>query len=229
MRAGLWMVVAAGCVSPAKYTELENAYNGAIEERDAAATERDAAEAQVQQMKERNRRRLQRFATAYETMLTVQQKGLAKVAIEDGRAVLQLESDVLFSSGSARLTKEGEKAVTALATILADGTDGAFQVEGHTDDEAINSREFPSNWHLGADRAIVVVQAMVDAGMPAERVSAASYAEHAPVAANESDDDRATNRRIEVVAMPDLTELLPYRRMLKQLEQRQADAERSAP
>jgi chemotaxis protein MotB len=51
------------------------------------------------------------------------------------------------------------------------------------------------------------VKAMVDAGMPADRISAASFGEVRPVAANDSEDGRSANRRIEIVVVPDLSGL----------------------
>ena len=214
----LALSLAGGCVSKGKYAELEDMYDTAIEERDRAAAEREAAEDQIAEMRERNRGRLERFASVYRELLKVEGKNLARVRIEDGRAVLQLESDVLFASGSAELTDQGRQLVQDIAKILAEGTQGDFQVEGHTDTDAINSKEFPTNWHLGADRAINVVAAMIEAGMPADRISAASYGEHAPVADNDSQEGKAQNRRIEIVAVPELSEVLPYKKMIRELK-----------
>ncbi len=217
--------LAGACVSKGKYNELETMYNTAVEERDTAAAERDAAQDKVQQIKERERTRAQRFMDVYEELLAVQEQGLAKIKIEDGRAVLQLESDVLFASGSAQLTEAGEETVAEIAKLLAQGSGGRYQVEGHTDNEPIDSREFPSNWHLGADRAINVVQVMIDAGLPADRISAASYGEHAPQVSNDKPEGRAQNRRIEIVAVPELSKLLPYKRMLKEMKKKEQEAQ----
>lgn len=215
--------LAGACVSKGKYNELETMYNTAVEERDSAAAERDAAQDKVEQIRERERNRVTRFMSVYEDLIAVQEQGLAKIRIEDGKAVLQLESDVLFASGSAALTDQGKETVTEIAKLLAQGSGGNFQVEGHTDDEPINSREFPSNWHLGADRSINVVQAMIEAGLPADRVSAATYGEYAPQVANDNKEGKAQNRRIEIVAVPELSKLLPYKRMLKEMKKKEKE------
>ena len=55
--------------------------------------------------------------------------------------------------------------------------------------------------------SLKVMQAMIDAGMPAERVSASAYADTRPVASNEAPEGRAANRRIEIVVVPDLTQM----------------------
>jgi chemotaxis protein MotB len=217
-----------GCVSKGKYGELENQYNTAVSERDAAQAERDQAKNDLQEVKERNRKRLESFAKVYEDLLKVEGSNLAKVKIEDGRAVLELDSDVLFASGSAQLTPAGVTAVQDIAKTLAAGTENAkFQVEGHTDNDPIkNSKEFPTNWHLGADRSINVVSEMIKAGFPADRLSAATLADTRPVGDNSTPEAKKANRRIEIVWMPDLIEMLPFKKMMKEIKQEaKADTE----
>lgn len=220
----------SGCVSKGKYGELESQYNTAVSERDAAQAERDAAKNDLQEMKEKNRKRLENFSKVYEELLKVEGKNLAKVKIEDGRAVLELDSDVLFASGSAALTPAGVTAVQDIAKALTTGTDGKFQVEGHTDNDPIkNSKEFPTNWHLGADRAINVVSEMIKAGFPANRISAATFADTQPVGDNSTPEAKKANRRIEVVWVPELSEMLPYKKMMKELKEANQEAKAEAP
>ncbi|MEZ4239947.1 MAG: flagellar motor protein MotB [Myxococcota bacterium] len=215
------VALSTGCVSKSKYAALEEQYAEATQARDQAQADADTAKNDLQEFKERNRKRLERFTSVYEELLKVQADKLAKVKIEDGRAVLQLDSDVLFSSGSAQLTADGKANVEKIAKVLADSTDARFQVEGHTDSDPVkNTKEFPTNWHLGADRAINVVDTMIKAGMPAERISAATFGDTQPVAANDNADNKKMNRRIELVWMPDLSETLPYKKMMKQLDEK---------
>ncbi len=133
--------------------------------------------------------------------------GKLRVKIVDGRMVVELASDVLFPSGSAKLSKEGRASIDEVAVLLAGIPDRNFQVEGHTDNVPIHTTAYPSNWDLAADRALNVVKAMVEAGMPAERISAASYGEAKPAQSNETPEGRAANRRIEIVVVPDLSSL----------------------
>jgi chemotaxis protein MotB len=209
--------LASGCVSKGKYNELESMYDAAVAERDQAQAERDAASEKADKLKGKLQARTAAFTSVYETLVQIREKKLAKVKIEDGRAVLQLESDVLFASGSADLTKEGKAAVQEIAKLLGAG-DGTFQVEGHTDSDAIKSKVFPTNWHLGSARAINVTAAMIEAGMPASRVSAASFGDTKPVAANDTAEHKAENRRIELVWVPELSEVLDFKRMLKEMK-----------
>lgn len=133
--------------------------------------------------------------------------GKLKVRIVDGRMVVVLATDVLFGSGSAALSKEGRSAITEVAGVLASLPKRAFQVEGHTDSVPIATSQFPSNWELAAARAITVTKTMIDAGLPAGRVSAASYADKKPIASNDAAEGKALNRRIEITILPDLSTL----------------------
>lgn len=130
--------------------------------------------------------------------------GRLQVRIIDGRMVVQLATDILFSSGSASLSAEGREAVREVAKIFTEIPERSFQVEGHTDDVPIRTDRFPSNWELASARALTVVREMLDAGLSAGRVSAASYGEYAPVAPNRTPEGKAQNRRIQIVVVPDL-------------------------
>lgn len=133
--------------------------------------------------------------------------GKLKVKIVDGRMVVVLATDILFASGSASLSKDGRSAIAEVAGVLKTIPQRAFQVEGHTDTVPISSAQYPSNWELAAARAITVLKTMVDAGLPANRVSAASIGETRPVAPNDSPEGKAQNRRIEIIIVPDLSTL----------------------
>ncbi len=133
--------------------------------------------------------------------------GKLKVQIFDGRMVVVLANDILFASGSAALSKEGSAAIVEVTQVLSSLGQRQFQIEGHTDNVPIATAQYPSNWELAAARAITVTKQMIDAGMPADRVSAASYGETQPVAKNETAEGRAANRRIEITIVPDLASL----------------------
>lgn len=136
--------------------------------------------------------------------------GTLDVRIVDGRMVVVLSNDVLFDSGKAELRPEGQDTLTQVASVLADLGGRRLQVEGHTDDEPIATSKYPSNWYLASARAIHVVEHLVSQGVPADMVSAASFADTRPVAANDTPEGRAQNRRIEIVVVPDLSELPGY-------------------
>lgn len=144
--------------------------------------------------------------------------GTLKVKVIDGRLVVELATDILFPPGSASLSKDGKKAIQDVAAVLASIPDREYQVAGHTDNDAIHTDQFPSNWYLGSARAIEVVDVLVASGLEATRVSAASYAEHQPADTNRTKEGKAANRRIEIIIVPDMA-LMPGFEELEKLSQ----------
>lgn len=136
--------------------------------------------------------------------------GKLDVKIIDGRMVVVLATDVLFDSGSAQLSDDGKTALTEVAAVLGSLEDRHYQVEGHTDDVPIATAQYPSNWFLAAARAIGVVTHVLENGLSPDQVSAASYGDTHPVAGNDTPEGRAQNRRIEIVVVPDLSNLPGY-------------------
>ncbi|MCB9668749.1 MAG: OmpA family protein [Alphaproteobacteria bacterium] len=154
--------------------------------------------------------RLKEFRDLIERFRTLIDAGTLEVKIKDGRMLVAMATDVLFASGSADLSKDGKAALTEVANILSSIPDREFQVEGHTDDDPIRTAQFPSNWYLASRRALNVVQHMLDNGMPPERISGASFGEFRPVAPNDSKENKSLNRRIEIVVVPDLSQMPGY-------------------
>lgn len=184
----------------AAITRDKSKLQGSVEEMTAALADLEKRRAEAEARVQEFRSLLARFRSLIDA-------GKLKVRIVDGRMVVVLATDVLFGSGSATLSKDGKAAIVEVAQVLAGIPKRAFQVEGHTDSVPIATAQFPSNWELAAARAITVTKAMVEGGLPAARVSAASYSEHKPVAANDSLESKALNRRIEITIVPDLSTL----------------------
>ena len=133
--------------------------------------------------------------------------GKLDVRIVDGRMVLALPMDILFNSGSSRLSEEGKKALTEVGAVLATIAERRFQVEGHTDTVPIHNEYYANNWELASARALAVVKTLRESGVAPQQLSAASFGEFKPAADNTSDQGKARNRRIEIVIVPDLTNL----------------------
>jgi chemotaxis protein MotB len=133
--------------------------------------------------------------------------GKLSVRIRKGRMLISLPNDVLFDSGSATLKKAGRDAVGQVAQALSDFSDRQFLVAGHTDDKPIHTTRFPSNWELSTDRAVVVTRFLIGKGMKPDSLGAVGYGEFDPLFANDSEERRAQNRRIEIQLQPNLSEL----------------------
>jgi chemotaxis protein MotB len=204
-----WLLIAAlsvgglslsGCVPRAQYVKLQN-QNEKLEERVKRLDAR--ADAQLAAFKE--------LLADFKPLID---RGLLKVEVVDGRITLAVASDVLFASGSSELSPAGKKDLADITRLLAKRVgERDFQVEGHTDTEPINTPEYPSNWHLGAARAIAVTRHMIANGFPEDHISAATFADNSPVAANNSTGG-AQNRRIEIVLLPEFSDLPGYKRLM---------------
>ncbi len=135
--------------------------------------------------------------------------GQLKVVLRGGRMIIALPNDILFDSGSTSLKPAGKAALGNVAAVLAAVPDRNFLVAGHTDNVPIKTELFPSNWELSTRRAVEVVHLLVADGMSPKTVAAAGYGEFDPVAANDTVEHRAQNRRIEIVLQPNLSDLPP--------------------
>ena len=172
-----------------------------------SVAEMEQALAEARARKAAADKRLAEFKGLLERFKGLIDAGRLKVRIVDGQMVLELATDILFESGKAALSDEGRAALAEVATALAGIAERRFQVSGHTDDDPIKTAQYPNNWYLASARAIVVVEELVAGGLAPSRLSAASYAEHQPRVANDSPETKAQNRRIEIVVVPDLSQL----------------------
>jgi type VI secretion system protein ImpK len=126
--------------------------------------------------------------------------GALEVAEDAQRSVITLGADALFVAGTAQLQASQRERLARIGKALA-GLPGRIEVLGHTDDQAVESLRFPSNWHLSRERARAVVAALADSGVPLQRLRAEGRAETEPRAPNDSAGNRARNRRIEVLLL----------------------------
>ena len=77
-----------------------------------------------------------------------------------------------------------------------------IRIEGHTDNRPINTAKYPSNWELSSDRATQVVRYLTDQhSFDPKRISALGFGEYRPMATNDNDEDRARNRRVDIVVL----------------------------
>ena len=138
-----------------------------------------------------------------------QNKGL-QVETKDGKVYVSMEDKLMFASGSWAVSKEGLQAIKELAKVLEENKDLNISVEGHTDNLAYNgSGNVKDNWDLSVMRATAIVKEILKAGKIApERISASGRGEYAPKAPNTTADNRAKNRRTEIILTPKLGEVM---------------------
>jgi chemotaxis protein MotB len=135
-------------------------------------------------------------------------KGLT-VEQRDGKVYVSLENKLLFDSGSWTVGANGRTAVQQLGNVLGDNPDIAVLIEGHTDDVPYGgSGNLKGNWDLSAKRATAIVNILREnTTIDPKNLTAAGRGEYAPVAPNDTAENKAKNRRIEVILTPKLDEV----------------------
>lgn len=166
----------------------------------------------------------QRFELLRDKLNKLTQLGL-KVEVRNNRMVIRLPGDVLFPSGSDKLKEQGISVLGQVADVIrsdAQLSKRYFQVAGHTDNVPLQGGPFRDNWGLSLMRARQVLVWLITpkeaegggGGLDPRRLHAAGYGDTDPAAANTDDGTRAANRRVELVLMPDVEEMLDLRQML---------------
>jgi chemotaxis protein MotB len=125
------------------------------------------------------------------------------IRIEGDRFVFQ--SELLFPSGSADPTEDGQARLMELAHTLVQVTKSIpadinwmLRVDGHTDKVPIKSAKFASNWELSTARAVATVKFLAAQGIPPDRLAAAGFGEFQPIDKGSDPAALAKNRRIEI-------------------------------
>ena len=181
----------------------------------ASADDMANALRELERRKAAAEQRVAAFRDLLERFQSLIDAGTLNVRIIDGRMVVQLATDVLFDSGSAKVSAKGKAALQEIATVLQDIPERRYQVEGHTDNDPISTGQYPSNWELASARSIAVVRTMLASGLGAARVSAASYGEFRPTEDNATAAGKTQNRRIEIALVPDLADLPGFAELAK--------------
>ena len=165
-----------------------------------------------------------RFELLRDKLKKLTQLGL-KVEIRRNRMVIRLPGDLLFPSGSDKLKDKAFEVLAAVAEVIRNDkqlSNRYFQIAGHTDNKPLKGGRFMDNWGLSLMRArqvLLYLIAPLDAkggggGLRPEYLSAAGYGETDPVATNDTDAGRQQNRRVEMVLMPDVEEMLDLRSLI---------------
>jgi chemotaxis protein MotB len=115
-----------------------------------------------------------------------------------GLVTVRLPEKVLFPSGSAKLHQEGIDELKRVAEVLKGIHGKVFRVGGFTDDVPIKTAQFPSNWELSTARALSVVHFFESTGIPGEQLAATGFGKFQPTVPNDTKDNKAQNRRIEI-------------------------------
>ena len=111
---------------------------------------------------------------------------------------IELNSSLLFPSGDAVPNELAFTLIDKVAKILAP-YENPIHVEGFTDNLPISTAQYPSNWELSTARAASIVRMLAMDGVNPGRLAAVGYGEFQPIAANDTAEGRARNRRVVLV------------------------------
>jgi chemotaxis protein MotB len=132
--------------------------------------------------------------------------------IQDGKiSVIQSSKGIridiidsyLFSPGSAAVTSPAALQTLAEIVPILAKSDQAIDIEGHTDNQPINTKAFNSNWELSAIRATTVLNILSQKGISEKRLSATGFGSSRPISNNETAAGKAKNRRVSILLLRD--------------------------
>jgi chemotaxis protein MotB len=132
------------------------------------------------------------------------EQGLVDIEIDPRGLVVSIREAGSFATGKADLSPVAESVLREIGAALVD-VGNFIRVEGHTDDVPIHTERYASNWELSTARATRVVAFFLDLGVAPGRLSAAGYGEYHPRVANDTEANRARNRRVDIVILNPVT------------------------
>jgi chemotaxis protein MotB len=128
-------------------------------------------------------------------------RGRLLMTVEPRGLVISLGEAGMYDSGSDQIKPEGKFLLDTIASSLSPLTN-EVRVEGHTDNVPIHNSSFPSNWELSTARATGMLRYLVEKfGFVPDLLSAGGYAEYRPSAANDTEEGRTRNRRVDIVVL----------------------------
>lgn len=132
--------------------------------------------------------------------------------LTDQGLMISIENDVSFDPGSAEVSQNGVEIAEEISKLLYTDPPHQITISGHTDDVPMNNAKFRSNWELSVMRAVNFMTLVLEnSKLDPTKFSAKGFGEHQPLVPNTSAENRAINRRVEVLILPnyDITEHLP--------------------
>lgn len=134
--------------------------------------------------------------------------GQIEIETRGRQIIIRIREKGSFKLGSADLADDYFEVMDEIRSVLA-LKPGRIQVQGHTDNLPINSPRFRSNWDLSAMRAASVAhELMRDGQLSEDRFELTGFSDTRPLVPNDTEANRARNRRVEIVILQDLENAL---------------------
>lgn len=125
------------------------------------------------------------------------EQGVAKIQQDENWLTIELNSGLLFASGSATTTPSARVLLAEITRILAP-VSNFIRVRGYTDDQPINNELFASNWELSVSRATSVLRLLEQLELAPQRMAIEGYGQYYPFSANNTAKGRAENRKVVI-------------------------------
>ena len=182
-----------------------------IAEKDMEITERDQEIAQLQQEIDQlenaangERDRADELnAELAQALGDLQEKEKLFLDLKNGASEVTMPNTATFASGSNELSSEGKEIIDTIWSVLDKYPDREILIEGHTDNVPIAGtlqQRFQTNWELSTARALAVLHYVCESHeMDPERLAAMGFGEYRPIVNNDTEEGRATNRRVIIV------------------------------
>jgi chemotaxis protein MotB len=208
------VTILSGCVSTKKYQKLDSdhqalkkGYNETKRQLDEKGRLIAELQQKIEEQKAISEQEIVAVKKTNDELVANLKKEIAtgKIQIEQirGRLTMSIAEELFFESGKAEIKPEGQEVLKRIGNILKKIPEKNVRVEGHTDNVPIGPKireRYPTNWELGATRAVNVVRFFQEGvGMDPLRLSAVSYGQYRPRATNRTEAGKAKNRRIEII------------------------------
>lgn len=140
------------------------------------------------------------------------EQGVAKVEQDEQWLLIQLNSGLLFASGSATLGRNARVLLEEITPIL-EQNQNLIRIRGYTDNQSIHNELFDSNWELSMSRAMAVLRGFASLGISPSRLAAEGYGEFSPIADNATEQGRFANRRVVIAISKAYLPLTPVKQV----------------
>lgn len=141
--------------------------------------------------------------------LSQAEKNDVDIQVLKGVVYISLSDNMLYKSGSYEISDKAGETLSKIAKIIKDYDNYDVLIEGNTDNVPISMANIRNNWDLSALRGSSVVQALQNNyGVDPKRLTAGGKGEYNPVAGNDSEADKAKNRRTQIIITPKLDQFM---------------------
>ena len=186
-------------IDPVKYLEAQNSINKEI---------KATVDTRVLDKINQEKKKLQQMQNEIQKFIKENQlEKQVSVDFKNNKLELNMGDTVLFGVGSAELKVDAKNILEKISSFFKTST-SKIVVEGHTDDRPIRTSQFPSNWELSAARAASVVHFIEDQDIEPNRFLVVGYNQYLPIALNDSEENRAKNRRVKITLQVDVEKIM---------------------